>query len=197
MNYALSSAIIVLAIIVIFYAKFEKRTSRSRRLVIIAVMTALSVIGRFIFAAIPAFKPITAITVIASIWLGPECGFMVGSLSILISNFYFGQGPWTPFQMFAFGMLGVLAALFSKTLKKSKVALAAYGAFAGIVYSCIMDIWTVLWFSEGFSWNLYLAAIITAVPHIISYAVSNIVFLLVLGKPFGDKLERVIYKYGI
>lgn len=187
----------MIAILVVFYLRFEKRSSRSRRLVIIAVMTALSVVGRFIFAAIPAFKPICAIVIISAIWLGPECGFMVGSLSIFISNFYFGQGPWTPFQMVAFGILGVIAAWLSKPLKKSKLALAAYGAFAGLAYSCIMDIWTVLWYQSGFSLELYTAAIITAIPFIIGYAISNIIFLLVLGKPFGEKLERVINKYGI
>ena len=197
MNAALISAAMVLAMLAVFYLRFEKRTSRSRRLVIIAVMTALSVVGRFIFAAVPAFKPITAITIIAAIWLGPECGFMVGSLSILISNFYFGQGPWTPFQMAAFGLLGAAAAFLAKPLKSSRLALSAYGAFAGLAYSCIMDIWTVLWYSDGFTWSLYWAAVVTAVPYIIGYAASNIIFLLLLGKPFGEKLERVILKYGI
>ena len=197
MNYALISALIVLAAIVVFFIRFEKKKSRSRRLIIIAVMTALSVVGRFIFAAIPAFKPITAITAITAIWLGAESGFMVGSLSILVSNFYFGQGPWTPFQMFAFGILGVIAALLSKTLKKSKIALGIYGALSGVAYSFIMDIWTVLWYSDGFTWSLYWAAIVAAVPHMIAYAASNVIFLLLLGKPFGDKLDRVINKYGI
>lgn len=181
----------------VFYARFEKKKSRSRRLVIIAVMTALSVLGRFIFAAIPAFKPITAIVVITAIWLGPECGFMVGSLSALISNFYFGQGPWTPFQMMAFGLIGVFAGLLSGVLKKNKIALAIYGAIAGVAFSCIMDVWTVMWYQDGFTWSLYWAAIITAIPFILGYAISNVVFLLLLGKPFGDKLERVITKYGI
>lgn len=184
-------------IITIFYKRFENRNSRSRRLVIIAVMTAISVVGRFVFSAIPAFQPITAVVTITAIWLGPECGFMVGSLTMFISNFFFGQGPWTPFQMVAFGMLGVIAALLSKPLKKSRIALAIYGAFSGFAYSCIMDIWTVLWYQQGFSVELYKAAIITAIPFIIGYAISNIVFLLILGRPFGEKLERVINKYGI
>ena len=183
--------------IAVFYARFEKKQTRTRRMVIIAVMTALSVLGRFIFSVIPAFKPITAIVVITAIWLGPECGFMVGSLSALISNFYFGQGPWTPFQMVAWGLLGVIAGLINKPLKKSRIALALYGLFAGIAFSCIMDVWTVMWFNDGFAWNLYITAIITAIPQIITYAVSNVVFLLALGRPFGEKLERVINKYGI
>ena len=197
MKYTFWSIVIMLLTIAVFYARFEKKKTRTRRMVIIAVMTALSVLGRFIFAVIPAFKPITAIVVISAIWLGPECGFMVGSLSALISNFYFGQGPWTPFQMVAWGLLGVIAGLLSKPLKKSPVALSIYGLFAGIAYSCIMDIWTVMWFNDGFAWNLYITALITAIPHIISYAVSNVIFLLTLGKPFGEKLERVLIKYNI
>lgn len=197
MKYAIYSMIIVVAMIIIFYMRFEKRSSRSRRLVIIAVMTALSVLGRFIFAAIPAFKPIAAIVIISAIWLGPECGFMVGSLSVLISNFYFGQGPWTPFQMIGFGLIGVLAAWLSKPLKKSNIALSIYGAFAGFAYSCIMDVWTVVWYSSELTFELLTAAIVTALPFAVVYAISNIIFLLVLGKPFGEKLERVINKYGI
>ena len=197
MKYAIYSMIIVVAMIIIFYMRFEKRSSRSRRLVIIAVMTALSVLGRFIFAAIPAFKPIAAIVIISAIWLGPECGFMVGSLSVLISNFYFGQGPWTPFQMIGFGLIGVIAAWLSKPLKKSNIALSIYGAFAGFAYSCIMDVWTVVWYSSELTFELLTAAIVTALPFAVVYAISNIIFLLVLGKPFGEKLERVINKYGI
>lgn len=197
MNYTIYSILIVLIMFAVFYMHFEKKKSRSRRLVIISVMTALSVVGRFIFAAIPAFKPITAIVIITGIWLGAECGFMVGSLSVLISNFYFGQGPWTPIQMLAFGLLGVLAAALSKLLKNNKITLSIFGIFAGIFYSLVMDIWTVLWFSNDFSWQLYLTSVLASTPHLISYAVSNVIFLLLLGKPFGDKLERVIYKYGI
>ncbi len=197
MKYTFWSIVISLATIAVFYLRFEKKKVRTRRMVIIAVMTALSVLGRFIFAAIPAFKPITAIVVITAVWLGPECGFMVGSMSALISNFYFGQGPWTPFQMVAWGLLGVLGGLMAPLLKKSKFALCTYGVFAGAFFSLVMDIWTVMWYSENFSWALYKAAIVTAIPFVISYALSNVIFLLTLGKPFGDKLERVINKYGI
>lgn len=198
-QYALSSILIITAILVVFYARFEKKKVRTRRMVIIAVMTALSVIGRFVFSAIPAFKPISAIVVITAIWLGPECGFMVGSLSALISNMYFGQGPWTPFQMIAWGLIGVIAGLpfLSKLLKRSRLALSIYGIISGAAFSCIMDVWTVIWYNGEFSWSLLAAAIISAAPFIISYAVSNVIFLLTLGKPFGEKLERVIIKYGI
>lgn len=95
----------------LFFAGFERKTVGTRRLVVAAVMTALSVMGRIIFAPIPGFKPITAIVVLTGIWIGGETGFLTGSLSALISNFFSGQGPWTPFQMFA-----SLAFLFSSSV---------------------------------------------------------------------------------
>ncbi len=189
-------ACIVLALL-LFYASFDRKIVGTRRMVIIAVMTALSVIGRSIFSVIPTFKPITSIVIITAIWIGPESGFLVGSLTAVISNFQFGQGPWTPFQMFAWGLIGLLAGYIGKPLRTSRIALAVYGAFAGIAYSMIMDIWTVLWYGEGFNWSLYLAALGTALPYTIGYAVSNVIFLLVLGRPFGEKLERVKLKYGV
>ena len=195
--YAWITVACVILALILFYASFDKKIVGTRRMVIIAVMTALSVIGRAVFSMIPAFKPITSIVIITAIWIGPESGFLVGSLTAVISNFQFGQGPWTPFQMFAWGMIGLLAGYLSKPLKKSRVALAVYGALAGVAYSFIMDIWTVLWYGEGFSWELYLAALATAVPYTVGYAVSNVVFLLVLGRPFGEKLERVKLKYGV
>ena len=197
MNYIGWSVLIMFLTIAVFFIRFEKKKVRTRRLVIVAVMTALSILGRFIFAALPAFKPITAIVIVTAIWMGPECGFMVGTLTALISNFYFGQGPWTPFQMLAWGFIGLTAGLLSKPLKKSMVFLAIFGALSGVFYSCFMDIWTVLFYEEGFVWTLYKAALITAIPYIISYAVSTVVFLLLIGKPFGEKFDRVINKYGI
>ncbi|MBR3275946.1 MAG: ECF transporter S component [Eubacterium sp.] len=189
-------AVTIMALL-LFFAGFEKKIIGTRRMVIIAVMTALSVLGRFIFAVIPGFKPITAIVVITAVWLGPESGFLTGALSAVISNFYFGQGPWTPFQMFAWGIIGLVAGYLSRFLKKNRPALAVYGIFAGIFYSMLMDVWSVLWFNNNFEMSVYLAALVTAIPYTISYAASNVVFLLLLGRPFGEKLERVKLKYGV
>ena len=195
--YAWITVACVILALILFYASFDKKIVGTRRMVIIAVMTALSVIGRAVFSLIPAFKPITSIVIITAIWIGPESGFLVGSLTAVISNFQFGQGPWTPFQMFAWGMIGLIAGYLGDPLRRSRVALAVYGAFSGIAYSMIMDIWTVLWYGEGFKWELYAAALVTAIPYTIGYAVSNVVFLLVLGRPFGEKLQRVKIKYGV
>lgn len=192
-QYLLISALIAVCALFLFISGFEKKKTGSRRLVIVSCMTALSIIGRFI----PFFKPITALTIITSIYLGGEAGFLVGSLSALLSNFYFGQGPWTAFQMLAWGLIGLFAGFLSAPLKRSRILLLLYGALSGILYSFIMDIWSVMWYAGGINWSLYLASLITALPHTIMYLVSNLVFLWFLARPFGEKLERVKIKYGV
>lgn len=195
-NYALASFLVTLLALVLFSCGFERRKTGTRRMILVAVMTALSVAGRFVFMMIPGFKPITAMVVITAIYLGGEAGFLTGALSALISNFYFGQGPWTPFQMLSWGLLGLLAGFLARPLKRSRILLSLYGIVAGVAYSFIMDVWTVLWYNGSFSASLYAAALGTAIPYTIAYAVSNVIFLNLLARPFGEKLERVRIKYG-
>ena len=187
------SLFVAILTLCLFISGIERKIVGTRRMVIVAVMIALSIAGRFI----PFFKPITAITMITAMYLGAESGFTVGAFSALISNFYFGQGPWTPFQMLAFGLIGFISGLLSKHLRKSRAFLLFFGALSGILYSLIMDIWTILWYSQSFEPKVYLGAFITALPHTILYAVSNVVFLWLIAKPFGDKLARVKIKYGV
>lgn len=179
--------------LLVFVSGYEKKKTGTRRMVIASVMIALCVLGRFI----PVFKPITALTIITGMYLGGETGFLVGSLSAVISNIFAGQGPWTAFQMLSWGLIGLIAGLAAKPLKTSRILLLVYGALSGIAYSFIMDIWTTLWYSGGFDTAVYLSALVTAIPYTVSYAVSNFIFLLFLAKPFGEKLERLHIKYGV
>ena len=195
-NYALASLLITLMALVLFSCGFERRKTGTRRMILVAIMSALSVLGRFVFGVIPGFKPITAVVVITAMYIGGEAGFLTGALSAVISNFYFGQGPWTPFQMLSWGLIGLLAGLLATPLKKSRVLLSLYGIFAGVAYSFLMDIWTVLWYNGSFNPALYAAALATAIPYTAMYAVSNVIFLNMLAKPFGEKLYRIKIKYG-
>jgi len=185
-------AVAVLSL-VLFAAGFEKKSTGTRRMVIVAVMTALCFAGRFI----PFLKPVAALTIITGLYLSDEAGFLVGSLSAVLSNFYFGQGPWTAFQMLAWGLIGLFAGMLSKPLLVNRILLLLYGALAGLGYSFFMDIWTVLWYNEGFSIKLYAAALVSAIPYTVSYAVSNVLFLYLLAPPFGEKLQRIKVKYGV
>ncbi len=187
------SLFIALLADILFMAGFEKKEIGTRRSVLTAVMIALSVVGRFI----PFFKPITALSVITAMYLGKEAGFTVGAMSALISGFYFGQGPWVPFQMLAWGLIGYFAGILERPLRRNKAFLLIYGAASGIVFSLIMDVWTVLGYSGEFSIALYLSATVTALPHTVLYSASNILFLHFLARPFGEKLERIKIKYGV
>lgn len=192
----ISLCVAVLACIPLFL-RFERRDARTKELLLIAVMTALSSVGRFLFAPLPGFKPVTAFVVLAAIYFGGEAGFITGALSAVISNIYFGQGPWTPFQMFAWGFIGLAAGWLAKPLRAHKLWLILYGAFSGILFSVLMDIWTVLWQDGVFNVSRYLAALFTALPFMAIYAASNVVFLLVLSRPIGKILDRLKTKYDL
>ena len=181
----------------VFFLSFEKRSADIQKTVLTAVMTALSVSGRALFAFVPFFKPVSAIVIICGIYLGAEAGFLCGALSGFISNFMFMQGPWTPFQMFGWGIIGLLSGIAADPLKKNRVMLLLFGAAAGVLYSAVTDIWTAMWWDNTFSIERYLAAIASALPVTLIYAVSNVIFLLILAKPLGKKIERVKTRYGI
>lgn len=176
----------------LFALGIEKKNIGTRRQVACAVLIALSCAGRFI----PFFKPVTALTVIGAIWLGKESGFLIGSLSALVSGIWFGLGPWTPFQMLGWGLIGFIAALFAEKLKKSRLLLCLYGAAGGIFFSLLMDVWSAAGLSGG-DGRTYSALVLSSIPFALLYAASNVFFLWVLARPIGEKLERVKKKYGI
>lgn len=180
-----------------FFLHFERSANDVKRLILIAVMVALSVAGRMLFAPLQHFKPVTALVIITAMYFGSEAGFLTGALSAVLSNFYFGQGPWTPFQMFSWGMIGFFSGLLAPLLRRSCIALCIWGGIGGVLYSFLMDIWTVLWADGYFNLPRYFAAIASAVPVTAVYVVSNILFLLVLAKPIGKLLARMKTKYAL
>lgn len=123
---------------------------------------------------------------------------MTGSISAIVSNIYFGQGPWTPFQMFAWGFLGFLTGLITDKKKTvGPVFLILVGFIGGVGFSAFMDIYTTVSMGGEFKWERYLMYIISALPVTATYVVSNITFLLVLTKPILGKLNRIKTKYGL
>ena len=139
-NYDVIAIAIAVLCMIPFFMSFENSKIGARELVVIAVMVALSVSMRILFAPIPGFKPISAIVIIAGIAFGMESGFMVGALSAILSNMYFGQGPWTPFQMLSWGMIGVLAALlFKRKSMPNYFMLVIVAIIGGVMFSLMMD----------------------------------------------------------
>ncbi|HLR72050.1 MAG TPA: ECF transporter S component [Pseudogracilibacillus sp.] len=198
-KYVFISFMLVLLSLIPVLLSYENRKVDTRMMVVLAILIALSSISRVLFAPIPGFKPVSAIVILTAIYFRSEAGFLVGALTALISNIYFGQGPWTPFQMFSWGIIGFLAGLphMRQALLKNKLILSLYGVFAGIIYSLLMDIWTVLSIDGTFNVKRYVGAIALSTPFMITYAVSNVIFLLLTVKPIGEKLERIKIKYGV
>lgn len=199
-RYAFISAAVALLSVLPFFLAFEKKSRDQReplRLSVIAVITAISIVSRIAFSFTPSFKPVTAVVIIAGAFLGGEAGFMCGSLTALISNFYFGQGAFTPFQMLAWGLIGFFAGVLGRTLRKHVSILLIYGAMTGVAFSLILDVWSTIWFDGYFNFDRYLVQIVAAAPMTVSYAVSNVIFLIVLAAPFGKRLERIKTKYGL
>ncbi|MBQ6420187.1 MAG: ECF transporter S component [Clostridia bacterium] len=196
-RYAFVCTAVALLVVAAFFVSFERQEHNATKLMLIAMMTAFSVGGRVLFSVIPAFKPVTAVVILTALYFGPEAGCLTGALSALLSNFYFGQGPWTAFQMAAWGLIGFLAGLLAAPLKKHLSLLLVYAALSGGVYSLLMDTWTVIWENGAFSLSKYLTLISASATFTLLYMVSNVVFLLVLFKPVGRVLERLKVKYQI
>lgn len=117
---ALLALVVVLASIGVFFASYEASRPRLRDIMPTVVLAALAAAGRILFAPIPDFKPVSAIAIIAGVAFGRKSGFMVGALAALASNFFFGQGPWTPWQMYAWGLVGYGAGLLAMVPAKRR-----------------------------------------------------------------------------
>ena len=179
---------------------FEGRRPQARELVVIAVLCAISVAGRAAFFMLPQFKPVMAMTIISGVALGGESGFLVGALSMLVSNMLFSQGVWTPWQMFCMGIIGFLAGvLFRKgLLRRTRGSLCTFGAFCAIViYGGIMNPVSALLYARTLEWKVIAAYYVTGFPMDCVHAAATVFFLLVLAEPMLEKLDRIKIKYGL
>lgn len=197
-KYYFISLLIIAEAFIPFLAAFEGRKPQARELVTIAVLCALAVAGRVVFAPIAQIKPMLAIVIISGVCLGCETGFMVGAISAFVSNFFFGQGPWTPWQMLAFAIVGFFAGVIFAKAKKSKLLLCLYGFFSSmILYSGLVNFSSVLLMKMPLTAEAVLSIYSAGLPFDLMHAVSTTVFLWPLANPMIEKIERVKTKYGI
>ena len=199
-KYYFIALLILLECMIPFFLIFESRKPQARELVIVAVLCGLGVAGRAAFFMLPQFKPIMALTIIAGVAFGGETGFLVGALSMLVSNMMFSQGPWTPWQMFCTGIVGFLAGvLFRKgLLRRSRVSLCTFGALAAIlIYGGIMNPASSLMWTGELNRNILLTYYITGFPMDCVHAAATWIFLWFAAEPMLEKLDRIKVKYGL
>lgn len=164
--------------------------------VCIAVMTALAVFGRIAFAAVPNFKPTTAIVILAGAGFGPGVGAITGALAALLSNFTFGQGIWTPVQMLAWGCIGLLSGLLTKCKFLDKLwKIVAFGLFSALLYGMILDTWHILVYVRPLEKSAVFASLAASAVFNGVHAFSTALFLLFLAMPFLRRSARVRLRY--
>ena len=199
-KYYFIALLVILETMVPFALIFEKQRPQARELVIIAVLCAIGVAGRAAFFMLPNFKPVIALVIISGVAFGGETGFLVGAMTMLASNVMFGQGPWSPFQMFAMGIIGFLAGvLFRKgLLMRSRASMCAFGALAAVVvYGGIMNPASALIWTRSLDWKTLLTYYISGFPIDLIHAVSTVIFLFAAAEPMLEKLDRIKVKYGL
>ena len=192
--------LIILQTMLPFVMVFEERKPRARELIVIAVLCAIGVAGRTAFFMLPQFKPVVAIVIIAGIAFGGEAGFLVGAVTGFVSNMFFGQGPWTPWQMFAFSIIGFLAGVLFKKglLRRNTIALCIFGGLSTFfIYGGIMNPAAVLMFQAKPTIQMFYLAYIQGIPFDLVHAAATVVFLFFIAKPMLEKLDRIKVKYGL
>ena len=194
-----TSTLVIVELLIPFFLAFDGRRPQARELVVLAVISALAVAARDAIP-IPSFKAIFGIIMIAGIAFGPESGFLVGAISALASNFFYSQGPYTPWQMMAYGAGGMLAGfVFAEgRLPRKPVVMGIFGFLAVTFFvGPLLDTCSVFLVMSRITLKGAMAFYISGFPVNLRQAVATAIVLLVLGKPLLEKLDRIKTKYGI
>ena len=202
--YYITGTLVILEAMLPFFLRFEARRPKARELVMLSVMCALATASRLLIL-IPNFKPITGIVMIAGVAFGAEAGFLTGAISAFASNFFFSQGPWTPWQMMAYGVGGFLAGLIFYRKNpmltrswKQPVLLAVFGFLAiFLVVGPLLDCSTLFTTGSVLTWKYTLAVFGVGVIHNLQHGLSCAATLLLLSRPLLAKLQRLKVKYGV
>lgn len=205
-SYYLGSVLVILFLMAPVVVGYETSRPSARDVALLAVLCALAVASRAAFFWLPYFKPMAAVVMVTGIALGPRSGFLAGALAVLVSNFLFGQGPWTPWQMLAFGLAGFafggLATLGivpkERLAVKSRVALAAGGAlFVMLVLGPVLDTSSVFLFLSQMTPEGVLAIYAAGLPVNAVHALATALTLFFIANPVLNRVGRLRRKFGV
>ncbi len=191
MSWELTSFVILGAVLLAGFAWYERSRPTSQVVALVAALAALAIAGRIAFAAFPNVKPTTDIVIFAGYALGPAPGFAVGGLTALVSNFWFGQGPWTPWQMAGWGLCGILGAGLAVVRPRAgRFTLAAVCALAGIAYGALLNFSLMATYGGDLSLQRFLVLESRAVPFDAAHAIGNATLALIAGPAMVRMLIR-------
>lgn len=194
-NYLLFSFGFLVVTLGVYFWRFEKSQHNSKEIVFIAIVCALAVVGRIIFAALPSVKPELFILIMGAVVSGPETGFLMGTIIALTSNMYFGQGVWTPWQMFALGIIGLISGLMSNDVPRW--LLVVWGFFSGFLMGWIMDIYYIIGYVDPITIKSILTSIMASFYFDFVHALFTGVLLLFVGKRWIKLFNNYKQKYDL
>ena len=213
---AISSLILAIISVALFMLSFETQKPSVAKLVPTAVFSALGAAGRIAFAPLAYVKPVSAVAIFAGAFLGRHAGFLVGALSALLSNVFFGQGSWTPWQMYAWGLVGYLGGLLTtftpahsavtsnkalsqgeKPHKLPPFLLMIWAFISGPFFGLVMNVYFVIGFVHPLTLESALLAFAASIPFDLTHGVATLVFLILLWLPWQTSVSRILTKYNL
>jgi Protein of unknown function (DUF1393). len=191
-SWQLASFVVLGAVLIGGFAWYERSRPPSQIVALVAALAALAVAGRVVVAAIPNVVATTDIVIFAGYALGGAPGFVVGALAGLISNFWLGQGPWTPWQMAGWGLAGILGAVLARATRRraGRLELTLACGFAGIAYGALLNFSLMVSYGGAFTLDRWLALEARAVPFDLAHAIGNMTLALVAGPAMVRMLMR-------
>lgn len=189
LNWGLVATIVVILAIIAFFFEFEVAAVSSKEIALVAMLGTISAVLRVPFAAIPGVQPCTFLVICSGYVFGPVAGFMVGAMTALVSNFFLGQGPWTPYQMLAWGLAGVSAA-YIRQFNLRRIWLVIFGIFWGYLYGVIINTWFWASFVHPLTLRTFVVTEINSLWFDTFHATGNALFMGLFGMKTIAILER-------
>lgn len=196
--WALLSAAVVIAALAIVLAGWETSTPALRQFLPAVSLAALGAVGRMLFAAVPDVKPLSAIVILTGASLGSRSGFLCGALAALVSNLFFGQGSWTPWQMYAWGLMGYMAGVWVKRgWLRTRNQAALFGFVAALGFGLIMNGYTLVGFIRPLTWASVVITCSASLVFDLVHGAATAAFLWLLWDSWGHVLKRFKQRYGL
>ncbi|NMD42477.1 MAG: ECF transporter S component [Firmicutes bacterium] len=190
-HWVIFTAALLLGALLLFFIRFEKSAVSAREIGVIAILAALAAVSRVPFAALPGVQPTTFIAIVSGFVFGGQAGFMVGAVGALGSNFFLGQGPWTPFQMLFWGLAGASAGALGRFFPgASRTSLAIFNTMWGFFFGWLMNLFFVVFFIKPLTWSSFFLTYAASFPFDCLHAFGNLGLYLLLGGQIIRVLRR-------